>query len=168
MKRLISLFTLVLFLSFGAIAQSDCYVSEDQDFAMADENGFYGTPFDKTADVMDWKTVDKSIRKHDGAEGMIRGTVNEICQAKGCWLSVTSDGQDYFVKFKDYAFFLPRDITGMEVVLNGVAYYEITSVEELQHFAADAGKSEEEIAAITEPTKELKFMATGAVVLAAQ
>ena len=63
------------------------------------------------------------------------------------------------------AFFMPKDIAGRKVVMEGKAYREITTVEELRHFAEDEGKSAEEIAAITEPLEELKFMATGVVLL---
>jgi hypothetical protein len=38
-------------------------------------------------------------------------------------------------------------------------------VEELKHLAEDAGKSKEEIEAITEPKEELKFLATGVLLL---
>ncbi|MCE2790741.1 MAG: DUF4920 domain-containing protein [Saprospiraceae bacterium] len=47
----------------------------------------------------------------------------------------------------------------------GKAYRETTSVEDLKHFAEDEGKSAEEIAAITEPKTELKFMASGVMIL---
>jgi hypothetical protein len=69
------------------------------------------------------------------------------------------------VKFKDYGFFMPKDIAGRQVVLQGIAYREVTSVDELRHYAEDAGKSAEEIQKITAPKEELKFMAAGAVLL---
>ena len=50
-------------------------------------------------------------------------------------------------------------------MIEGVAYKEETSVDELKHYAEDAGKTAEEIAAITEPVSEKKFMATGVVLL---
>ena len=68
---------------------------------------------------------------------------------------------EMFVQFKDYGFFMPKDLSGKEVVMLGKAYREVTSVEDLKHFAEDEGKTKEEIAKITEPIKELKFMASG-------
>jgi hypothetical protein len=47
-----------------------------------------------------------------------------------------------------------------EVILEGKAFVQITSVEELQHYAEDAGKNKEEIAAIVAPKKEFAFEAT--------
>jgi hypothetical protein len=69
-----------------------------------------------------------------------------------------------FVQFKDYGFFMPKDLPGKEVVMKGKAYIEETSVEDLKHFAEDEGLSAEEIAKITEPKKELKFMASGVMI----
>ncbi len=94
----------------------------------------------------------------------VKGQVVEVCQAKGCWMTIAGD-EEMMVKFKDYGFFMPKDIAGREVIMTGEAYYAITSVEELQHYAEDAGKSAEEVAAITEPKKELKFMASGVLLL---
>ena len=73
--------------------------------------------------------------------------------------------QTMMVKFKDYGFFMPKDISGREVVMNGKAYYQTTSVDELRHYAEDAGKSADEIAAITEPKRELRFLADGVQLL---
>jgi len=93
----------------------------------------------------------------------VKGKISTVCQVKGCWMNMVSDGSDkeLFVKFKDYGFFMPLDLAGKEVIMQGEAYKEITSVDELRHYAEDEGKSAEEVAAITEPEVELKFMASG-------
>ena len=96
------------------------------------------------------------------------GKVNEVCQKKGCWMTLVSDqpGQpDMRVTFKDYAFFMPKDLSGKHVVVDGYAYVETTSVDVLRHYAEDAGKSKEEIAAITEPKREVSFEASGVLIL---
>lgn len=98
----------------------------------------------------------------------VRAKVESVCQAKGCWMNIMADGQPdktVFVKFEDYGFFVPKDIAGMEVVLEGKAYVEETSVDELRHYAEDEGKTAEEIAAISAPIQEMKFMATGVEVI---
>ena len=69
------------------------------------------------------------------------------------------------VKFYDYGFFVPKDISGKEVIVEGKAFKEVTPFDELRHYAEDAGKSADEIAAITEPKAEWKFEATGVLVL---
>jgi hypothetical protein len=98
----------------------------------------------------------------------VKAKVESVCQAKGCWMNIMADGEPdktVFVKFQDYGFFVPKDIAGMEVVLEGKAYLEETSVDELRHYAEDEGKTAEEIAAINEPVQEMKFMATGVEVI---
>ncbi|GAB3509202.1 hypothetical protein GCM10027341_45910 [Spirosoma knui] len=95
----------------------------------------------------------------------VEGTVESVCKVKGCWMKVkTGDGQTMRVMFKDYAFFVPKDIVGKTVVVEGIAETTTTPVDELRHYAEDAGKSKEEIAKITEPEKALTFMADGVIV----
>lgn len=98
----------------------------------------------------------------DTVRTVLRGTVNEVCQAKGCWMTMAAGKQeDLMVKFKDYGFFVPKNIGDREVILSGIAYYQLTPVEDLRHYAKDAGKTEDEIAAITDARKELHFLADG-------
>ena len=99
-------------------------------------------------------------------EGKITGKVVEVCQEKGCWMKIEKPGgETMMVKFKDYGFFMPKDIVGKEVVLDGAASLKETSVKQLQHYAKDAGKSKEEIEKIKKPKKEVQFVANGVLVL---
>ncbi len=96
------------------------------------------------------------------------GKVGEVCQKKGCWMTIVAENSDLpemRVTFKDYAFFMPKDLAGKRVVIDGFAYVSETSVEELRHYAEDAGKSPDEIAGITEPLREVAFEAAGVLVL---
>lgn len=116
------------------------------------------------------ESVDEVLAKlqtQDEVQTKMIGTVDGVCQAKGCWMNLASNTEDasFFVKFKDYGFFVPKDLSGSKVVIEGKAYKEITPVEELQHYAEDEGASEEEIAAITEPKEEYKFMASGVKII---
>ena len=88
--------------------------------------------------------------------------IKEVCAAKGCWMKLPLTAEkEVMVRFKDYGFFMPLDSQGKEVVLEGKAFVQITSVAELRHYAKDAGKSKEEIAAITTSKKEFSFEANG-------
>jgi hypothetical protein len=98
-------------------------------------------------------------------ETKVEGTVESVCQVKGCWMRVkTADGQAMLVRFRDYGFFVPKDIAGKDVVFEGTAETKTTSVAELRHYAEDAGKSKEEIAKITQPEKAITFVADGVIV----
>ncbi len=95
----------------------------------------------------------------------VTGTVESVCQAKGCWMKVKMDnGETMRVSFKDYGFFVPKDIAGKTVVMQGVAEKKTTPVDELRHYATDAGQSKAEVAKITEPKNELAFVADGVIV----
>jgi hypothetical protein len=72
-------------------------------------------------------------------------------------------GETMKVVFKDYEFFVPLDVAGKSAILEGVAKKEITSVATLRHYAEDAGKSKEEILAITKPEKKIVFEAEGVI-----
>ncbi len=94
----------------------------------------------------------------------LTGTVNAVCQKKGCWMTLDlSNGETMRVTFKDYGFFVPKDLTG-EVVIEGKALKKITPMEDLKHFAEDEGKSAEEIAQITEDEEQLVFEAIGVAI----
>jgi len=95
----------------------------------------------------------------------LKAKVKDVCQMKGCWMTLEkADGSTMMVKFKDYGFFVPKDIAGKEVVMHGVAKKELVPVEELRHYAEDAGKTQEEILAITEPESKINFEADGVVI----
>jgi len=98
--------------------------------------------------------------------GKVIGKIVSVCQEKGCWMTMeNAAGETMMVKFKDYAFFMPKNIVGKEVVIEGEATVKETSVKQQKHYAADAKKSKEEIAAINTPKKELIFIAKGVLVL---
>ena len=103
----------------------------------------------------------KTMKVGDTINSKMKGKIKEVCSAKGCWMTLDMDGEnEIMVKFKDYGFFMPLNAEG-EVVINGKAFVSETPVDELRHYAEDAGKSEEEIAAITEPKRTYSFEADG-------
>lgn len=105
------------------------------------------------------------IKGKDSLEVKIAAIATEACQKKGCWMKVeTADGETMRIRFKDYGFFVPKNISGKEVIFSGKAYVETVSVEDLKHFAEDGGETEEAIAAITEPETKLTFMADGVLI----
>lgn len=109
--------------------------------------------------------LEKNI-KNNKFEGKVSGKVVEVCQEKGCWMKIErANGENLMVKFKDYGFFMPKNIVGKEVVLDGEATMKEVSVKQQKHYAEDAGKSKEEIEKIKQPKKELQFVAKGVLVL---
>jgi hypothetical protein len=106
-----------------------------------------------------------ALGTRDSAQVKLVGKASAVCQAKGCWMTLpTADGKQMRVRFRDYAFFVPKDLSGHDVVVSGWAHRTTTSVADQQHYLRDAGKPEQEIAAITQPKQEVSFMADGVLV----
>lgn len=93
-------------------------------------------------------------------------SIKTTCKKKGCWMTMNlSDDKEAFIKFKDYAFFVPKE--GAEnhtAIVSGKAFIEETSVDQLKHEAKDAGKTQAEIDLITQPSKNYRFMADGVLI----
>jgi len=102
-----------------------------------------------------------SLSAGDTLTTKVSAKINEVCSSKGCWMKLDLGNNDeIMVRFKDYGFFMPLNAEG-EVIINGKAYVTETSVDELRHYAEDAGKTAEEIAAITVAEKTFAFEADG-------
>jgi hypothetical protein len=88
-------------------------------------------------------------------EILATGTVAEVCQAKGCWMTVRDGDRDLRVEFKDYGFFVPWDSEGKRVRLQGVLQQRALSESEREHYAAES-KSGTKL-----PENVLVFVASG-------
>ena len=157
MKNL--LLALVLMgLSVSAFAQSGPPAGD------AKVGEFYGQDVSKKAikKAISTDELNKELKsKTKIAKASVKGKVTGVCPKKGCWVSLATDsGETFFVKMKDYAFFVPTALEGKTVVLEGSAESKTTSVKELQHYAEDAKKSQAEIDAIKEPKTETRFLAS--------
>jgi hypothetical protein len=107
----------------------------------------------------------KTLKKGDTLSIKVSSKINEICQNKGCWMTLDLGNEEKaFVKFKDYGFFVPMNAQKRNTIIEGKAFVEETSVAELKHYAEDEGKSEKEIAEIIAPKIEYKFLAHGVLI----
>ena len=139
--------------------------TEEANLFADNREGFYG----KIIDEAGAKPIDAFYTEMTGKDSLrikIRAVAADVCQNKGCWMKVeTADGSMMRIKFKDYGFFVPMDISGKNVIFEGLAFKDTTSVEDLKHYAMDGGQTEEEIAAITKPEINTSFLADGVIVM---
>jgi hypothetical protein len=159
MKQLI---VFASFLALTSLACSQVQDSQDQSEVQAFGEGVESEEYISLDEL--WPMMEGQ----DTVETALKASVAEVCQKKGCWMNLvqTAESEEtIMVQFKDYGFFMPKDIAGREVIVEGIAYRQITPVDELKHYAEDAGKSQEEIDAITEPQEETRFLASGVVLL---
>ena len=153
MKQLF--FSLILFLSLSAFAQPKA----------ANKGVEYGAGATAIG-ALEVNLLEEKLVTAEKFTGKVKGTVSKVCEKKGCWMTLAqTDGEGIMIRFKDYKFFMPMDIVGKDVVLQGTAQRTTTSVEELKHYAEDAGKSKEEIEKITTPKTAIEFIATGVLVV---
>jgi hypothetical protein len=121
----------------------------------------YGSEI-STAGAKPVSQVPLLLQQQDSLYLTLSGTALSSCTKKGCWMTVDlGTGESMRVTFKDYAFFVPKDLSGEQVVMEGVLKREVSSVEEQRHYAEDAGKSAAEIAAIQQADTAYTFEAVG-------
>lgn len=158
-----------LMLGFGVLAVLiGCIANKNKQEATTLQDGkHFGAPV-TAKNAITYEQLIPKMATVDSMPAKVSGQVIAVCQKKGCWMTIQSaqaGRPEMRVTFKDYAFFMPKDLSGKRVVVDGFARVETTPVEVLRHFAQDAGKSAEEIARITEPKRELTFEAAGVLVL---
>ncbi|UII24825.1 DUF4920 domain-containing protein [Fulvivirga maritima] len=102
----------------------------------------------------------------DSVAVKVEGEILATCKMKGCWMTLDIPEKEALrVTFKDYGFFVPKSgVEGKKAIIDGYAKKVTTDVETQKHYAKDAGKSQEEIDAITEPKTEIAFVATGVII----
>lgn len=107
--------------------------------------------------------LDRKLKSSKKIEKVaVKGKVTEVCEKKGCWLTVeTENNEKFFVKMKDYAFFVPMALKGKTVVMEGSAETKVISIDEQKHYAEDAKKPQSEIDQIKQPKEEVRFLANG-------
>jgi hypothetical protein len=126
---------------------------------------WYGDKVDPGG-VINIKEIPAKLAKTSSFETKVQGKIIDVCPKKGCWIKLqVNDSTTAMVKMKDYGFFLPLAAKGKRAIVEGEVKMKTTSVEELKHYAEDAKKSQEEIAAITKPEKEIRFTAKGIMIL---
>ena len=79
-------------------------------------------------------------------------------------MSMDIAGNEMFVKFKDYSFFVPKNSAEHNATIRGWAYLDTVSVKDQIEYAKDAEATEEEITAIIAPKIELTFTAEGVII----
>ncbi len=157
MKKL--LFVPLVLVAFFMNAQ------EASEIKPAEKGVVYGTAISEKGEAI--SPDDLQANMANGAfEGKVTGKVKEVCKAMGCWIRLEkADGTSLMVKSKDHGFFMPENLTGKNVVIEGTANVKEVSEEKRKHFAEDAGKSNAEIKKIKGSEKEIQFVARGVKVL---
>lgn len=89
---------------------------------------------------------------------LVSGTVDSVCQKKGCWLVVKDGTAEARIMMKDHAFTAPMDCKGKNVVVEGTLEARTFSEAQVKHLEKDAGKDP---AAVAGERVEYVLTATG-------
>ena len=105
--------------------------------------------------------VISNFQDHKGKMVTFEATPKKVCEKKGCWM-VLKDGE-YEVRtlFKDYGFFVPSDIVGKKVRVQGIMERKKVSAAKIRHFMKDEGQKMEEIKKVKTGQIKFQFVATG-------
>ncbi|MDM1295425.1 DUF4920 domain-containing protein [Sphingobacterium sp. N143] len=110
--------------------------------------------------------LEKELKGKNVYTGKFQGKVIEVCKKKGCFMTLQRDGDEpIMVRFKDYGFFMPSDIVGKTVIVEGIAKKKEIAVASLQHTAKDLGKTQAEISQITQSKKDISIVADAVLVV---
>ncbi|MFT4660138.1 MAG: hypothetical protein ACI8XB_000396 [Patiriisocius sp.] len=167
MRTFIIIATALLIYSCSEAPEATVDAVEEKIEKIVEDNTISYGEMITTDDVMDMNTLLAKMSDADVMECKVKGEITGTCIKKGCWMTInTPEGDEMRVTFKDYGFFVPTsEQEGKTAIMRGKASVETTTVAELRHYAEDAGKSTEEIEAITEPETSLAFEADGVLIV---
>ena len=163
MRKVLFAFTLLAF--YACSTEPATETSETDAVVEMPTLNVYGDTIDPEGAMLPQEMMSRLAGK-DSIEAKVEAKINQTCKMKGCWMTLdVGDGEEMRVRFKDYGFFVPKEgAEGKTAVVEGYAFIDTTSVEHLRHLAEDAGKSDDEIAAINEPEIAVNFEARGVVI----
>lgn len=128
------------------------------------EQGFYGEKISGDNTISGPQLL-AMMQEKDSVCVTLKSKIVSNCQKSGCWMDLDlGNNQVIKVSFKDYAFVIPIESQGKTATVEGFAKKELISVDLLKHYAEDAGKSREEINAITEEEYIYTFEANGVII----
>ncbi|MCB9732872.1 MAG: DUF4920 domain-containing protein [Deltaproteobacteria bacterium] len=68
------------------------------------------------------------------------GTIDKVCQAKGCWMVVKDGDKTARIIMKDHAFSVPKDSMGKATTVEGTLTVKTFTEAQVKHLAQDGGE----------------------------
>lgn len=92
-------------------------------------------------------------------------TPKKVCEKKGCWMVLRDGGREVRTLFKDYGFFVPKEIVGKRVRVQGIMEQKHISAATIRHYMKDEGKKLEEIKKVKTGKTSYQFVASGVQII---
>lgn len=96
----------------------------------------YGKPLPEGASTPISQAVD-AFDAHAGKPARFSGRIAQVCQAKGCWMTLEDDGRAARVMFGDHAFEIPKDSVGRAEVHGVLSRRQLTPAQ-IKHLEEDS------------------------------
>jgi len=116
----------------------------------------YGNKWQQAEETMN---IEKAIEEHEmvlGETMVFTGNISKVCQKRGCWMMLESNGKIARVDFNHHSFFIPKDTQGTAEVY-GVLHSKTMSEEMKKHLESEgAGKIAEKVYEITATSVKIK------------
>lgn len=141
MKNLIVLLSLV-FMSFTAVAETKKFGGE-----------VAKTPATSLA------AITSNFGQYEGKTVVVEAVPQKVCEKKGCWMTISDGKQEIRTVFKNYGFFVPKEVVGKKVKMQGVMEKKMISAAKLRHFMKDGGAPQSEIDKVKEGQVQYQFTA---------
>jgi hypothetical protein len=114
--------------------------SEDPKAAGTSSGQRYGKEL-TDAKLVPVQDVFEHPESYQGKTIKLEGTILEVCQKQGCWLTLGSGDKHLMVDMSDHTFFVPKDSSGRHVVVEGFLVLEPMSKEEIEHRASEGAET---------------------------
>lgn len=98
------------------------------------ETKSFGKPLAGLAPVA---LADLLAKPENGKQVRLEGTIERVCQNKGCWLELKQGDKGVHVTFEAYSFFVPKDSIGKRCVLEGRVVVRDPMPQEVEHKKAE-------------------------------
>ena len=122
--------------------------------APTQSSGHFGAPFASSEAT----PLAAALAANKGGTVLVSGTVEAVCQKKGCWMVVKDGTQSARVMMKDHAFAVPIDCRGKAVQVEGELQSRTFGEAQVKHLEEDKGGDPSKV---TGERTEHVLMATG-------
>ena len=118
-------------------------------------------------DALSVESIAAAPSTYVGSTVKVEGTVRQVCQMKGCWLTLEAEaGPDVRIHVPrtgegEYLYTVPTDLSGRRVVVEGKLEQSTRSEAEQRHLAEDAGGN---LDGDVQPLLELSMTASSVLV----
>ncbi len=145
----------------GAPAAANCHgVVPSEGAATADGGKHFGSAFTLTEAAPLATFADKATELGDKMI-QVSGTIDAVCQKKGCWFVIKDGETTARILMKDYGFTVPIDSKGKAAVIEGTLKVRTFTEAQVKHIEEDSGRDP---AKVSGTRQELVLTASGVTI----